>query len=115
MKPLFIGKIRGRVINETFLFIQLVREGAHLYKAGIDPYAGDLYHENPLILITSNFLINYLEPFIPYVFILCDLVCGALLFQMAKNFSRKMVNVSAFFFFNHLYVFKFNEILWLCV
>lgn len=71
-----------------------VQEGAFLYEHNINPYSGDLYHENPLILFASNFLIRNAGPLIPYLFVACDLLCAFLLFKMAKYFTAEMVGVS---------------------
>lgn len=69
-----------------------VKEGAFLFENNINPYSGDLYHENPLILYASNFLIRNASPFIPYLFVACDLLCAFLLFRMAKHFIAQMVS-----------------------
>ena len=71
-----------------------VKEGAFLYESGVNPYTGDVYHENPIILIFSNALIKHIPQLIPYIFIASDLLCGILLFKMAKNFVKKMVRIS---------------------
>lgn len=68
-----------------------VQEGAYLYHAGINPYSGDMYHENPLILVASSFLIKHFSSFIPFLFILMDLTTATLLYQMAKRFVKEMV------------------------
>lgn len=67
-----------------------------MYGNGFDPYAGDLYHENPLILYVSHFLINNAAALIPSFFIIADLVCASLLYKMAKTFTTKMVSKAAF-------------------
>lgn len=73
------------------IIIHTVQEGAYLYNNGINPYIGDMYHENPFILIVSSQLINYLPGFIPIIFVGLDLMVGILLFFMAKNFIKQMV------------------------
>lgn len=62
-----------------------------MYENNVNPYSGDLYHENPLILYASNFLIRKAAPFIPYLFVACDLLCAFLLFRMAKDLTAQMV------------------------
>lgn len=76
-----------------------VQEGAFLYANNINPYTGDLYHENPLILYASNFLIRTASPFIPYLFVGCDLLCAFLLFRMAKDLIAQMVSKLYSFYF----------------
>lgn len=79
-----------------FWFIS-VQEGAFLYDNNVNPYSGDLYHENPLILYASNFLIRNAGPFIPYLFVGCDLLCAFLLFRMAKELIAQMVCILNYF------------------
>lgn len=62
-----------------------------MYNANINPYNGDMYHENPLILVATNFLINKTPHAIPYLIILLDLAAGWLLYKMAQRFIREMV------------------------
>lgn len=69
-----------------------VQEGAFLYDIGVNPYSGDLYHENPIILYASNFLIHTIGTFLPYLFVGCDLLCAFTLYQMAKALIAEMVN-----------------------
>lgn len=64
-----------------------------MYKNNINPYSGDLYHENPLILYASNFLIQNVGSFVPYLFVACDLFCAFLLFRMAKGLIAQMVSL----------------------
>lgn len=78
----------------TFCFFEfLVQEGAFLYEKGINPYSGDLYHENPLILYFSNFLLRNVNSFIPYIFIGCDLLCAYLLMRMSQIFIAQTVSI----------------------
>lgn len=62
-----------------------------MYNANINPYTGDMYHENPLILVATNFLISTMPHVIPYLIILLDLAAGWLLYKMAQRFIREMV------------------------
>lgn len=84
----------------NFLFIfpdtRTVKEGAFLYASGINPYDGDMYHENPIILVLSNALIRKCPSLVPFVFIAIDLMTAILLHQMSKRFVTSMV---CFFFF----------------
>lgn len=106
-----------RTIFELF-FSVAVQEGAYLYENGIDPYAGDMYHENPLVLYSSHLLIKHAAPFIPGLFILCDLLCAFLLYRMSKTFIAKMVrfelehthrNFASFSFFRILFPSSTNS------
>lgn len=65
-----------------------------MYNANINPYTGDMYHENPLILVATNFLINKAPLAIPYLIIALDLATGWLLYKMAQRFIREMVSFS---------------------
>lgn len=73
-------------------FLFPVKEGCFLYNNGINPYTGDNYHENPLILVATNFLINSFEYLIPLIFILLDLLGSLMLHQAATKFVQEMVN-----------------------
>ncbi|XP_058818659.1 phosphatidylinositol glycan anchor biosynthesis class U protein [Topomyia yanbarensis] len=44
-------------------------EGAHLYANGINPYEGDLYHQNPFILVSVWYFLQKASTFIGVVFI----------------------------------------------
>ncbi len=55
----------------------------------MDPYDGDIYHENPLILFVTNYIINNFNDFIPLLFILVDLLTSILIYCSTKNFTRK--------------------------
>lgn len=95
--------IQFYLIKSNYCFI-LVQEGAFLYENNINPYSGDLYHENPLILYASNFLIRNAAPIIPYLFVGCDLLCAFLLFRMAKDLIAQMVSKSY-----HIFLFYRND------
>lgn len=79
-------------LTNQFILNFSVKEGAFLYEHGINPYSGDLYHENPLILFISNFLIRNTSPFIPYLFVGGDLLCAFLLHRMSKNLIAQLVS-----------------------
>lgn len=68
-----------------------VKEGAFLYDNGIDPYAGDIYHESPLFLYLSSFLLRNFNSYIPYFFVGCDLLSAFLLYRMARTFVAQAV------------------------
>lgn len=71
-----------------------VEEGAFLYGSGVDPYVGDVYHENPLVLVGTHFLIEHLSQFIPMLFVLLDLLTGVLLYFMSKRTFMELVRCS---------------------
>lgn len=80
-----------------------------MYDAGINPYTGDVYHENPLVLIASNALIKYVPALIPFLFVVADLLCAALLYQMSKIVTRNLVRLSH----DHIKVILFIKIAFL--
>lgn len=51
-----------------------------------------MYHENPLVLVATNFLLTHGAALVPAVFVLMDLLTGVLLYSMAKRFTREMVS-----------------------
>ncbi|XP_050100602.1 phosphatidylinositol glycan anchor biosynthesis class U protein [Anopheles aquasalis] len=67
-----------------------VEEGAYLYGNGINPYDGDVYHKNPLILVSTRWLIATVPNAIPALFILLDVLSGILLILAARVFIREM-------------------------
>lgn len=85
-----------------------VQEGSHLYENSVDPYQGDVYHENPLTLIGSSFLIKNFNKYIPLIFIILDLAASLLIYSTAKNIVKK--NVSYIYTVSNCYVFYFNII-----
>ncbi|GAB0098215.1 phosphatidylinositol glycan anchor biosynthesis, class U [Sergentomyia squamirostris] len=92
MLSTFAPYIRDRVEVSTPLNSwKRVLEGAHLHERGVDPYSGDMYHENPLILVTTNFLIKNLSPFIPGMFVLIDLLSALFIFGMARIVARELL------------------------
>lgn len=91
----FCGWMKILWLNSDCLYLIYlfsVQEGAFLYKNNVNPYSGDLYHENPLILYASNFLIQNAGAYIPYIFVACDLFCAFLLYRMAKELIPQMVS-----------------------
>ena len=93
-KSKFSKSIENRIEVSTPLNSwKRVLEGSHLYENSVDPYQGDVYHENPLTLIGSSFLIKHLEEFIPLLFIILDLAASLLIYATAKNFVKKHVSI----------------------
>lgn len=88
----FAQIIRNRIEVSTPLNSwKRVEEGAFLYKNGVDPYEGDVYHENPLVLIGAHFLIEHFFHLIPLLFVVVDLLTGLLLYFMAKVTFQDLV------------------------
>lgn len=71
-----------------------VKEGAFLYEMGIDPYKGDIYHENPFILMGSTFLLKHFSDSMSVILILLDLLTAVLIFVGAKGITKKNVRKS---------------------
>lgn len=102
---LFAGCIRYFLITSKFAQViknrievstplnswKRVEEGAFLYGNGVDPYAGDVYHENPLVLVGTHFLIEHFSQFIPILFVFLDLLTGVLLYLTAKMTFNELV------------------------
>jgi GPI-anchor transamidase subunit U len=69
-----------------------VQEGAHLYENEVDPYQGDVFHENPLVLIGGSFLLKNFAGFMHIFFILLDLCTAVFIFYGTKNIAKKNVS-----------------------
>uniref|UniRef100_U5EXN7 Putative major facilitator superfamily permease n=1 Tax=Corethrella appendiculata TaxID=1370023 RepID=U5EXN7_9DIPT len=67
-----------------------VQEGVHLFTTDVNPYHGDLYHESPIVLFGTSYLLKNCDHFIIYIFILLDLLTGILLYFASKVFIREM-------------------------
>lgn len=99
------GTYRGTTSTQptyNLHYIFSVLEGAYLYNSGINPYIGDMYHENPFVLKVSSLLIAYVPTLIPLLFVGMDLLVGILLYHMAKHFIRQMVNIFLIIISNYL-------------
>lgn len=70
-----------------------MQEGAHLYDHEVDPYQGDVFHENPLVLIGANFLLKNFAGLMPTLFILLDLLTAVFIFYATKNIAKKNVSL----------------------
>lgn len=62
-----------------------------MYKNGMNPYDGDIFHQSPLFLFFNNFLIQNLEQYLWVFFILVDLVTVIVLRKAAVEFIAKQV------------------------
>ncbi|XP_063216550.1 phosphatidylinositol glycan anchor biosynthesis class U protein isoform X2 [Bacillus rossius redtenbacheri] len=68
----------------------LVTEGVHLRDEGVDPYAGDLFHESPLGLVAYGWLIRGLSSWLGPVFVACDLATAHLLYCTARCYMAQL-------------------------
>lgn len=70
-----------------------MQEGAYLYENSVDPYQGDVFHENPLVLVGANFLLKNLPViYISIIFILLDLLTAVFIYYAAKAITKKNVS-----------------------
>lgn len=69
--------------------IFIVKEGAHLYDNGIDPYHGDVYHENPFVLIGSTFLLKNFGDFMQLIFVALDLLTAVFIYYATKGITKR--------------------------
>ncbi|XP_063216552.1 phosphatidylinositol glycan anchor biosynthesis class U protein isoform X4 [Bacillus rossius redtenbacheri] len=67
-----------------------VTEGVHLRDEGVDPYAGDLFHESPLGLVAYGWLIRGLSSWLGPVFVACDLATAHLLYCTARCYMAQL-------------------------
>lgn len=51
-----------------------------------------MYHENPLILVTTNFLIKHCSAVIPFLFVVIDLLAAGFIYGMAKIVARELLS-----------------------
>lgn len=68
-----------------------VEEGAFLRAQGVDPYSGDLYHNSPMALWLTSQLIAHIPQFIPFLFILVDLLAGCFLYTTATAVMKMLL------------------------
>lgn len=69
-------------------------EGVVLYNEGINPYAGDIFHETPLVLWLFSKILDQVSPtFINVLFIVCDIITSYLLYKGAKIYSSELVSM----------------------
>lgn len=63
-------------------------EGVHLYKSGLSPYSGVVYHETPLALWLFSLLGNNIT-YLSWLFILGDMVSGLLLSKVGEIVAKQ--------------------------
>jgi hypothetical protein len=64
-----------------------------MYKSKINPYDGDVYHENPIVLYFTSLIISNSSQIIQILYITLDVVTGILLFLAATKFIKDMVKM----------------------
>ncbi|BES97984.1 unnamed protein product [Nesidiocoris tenuis] len=83
--------IQDRVEVSTILNSwKRMTEGAALYRHGISPYAGDIFHETPLALVLCDFMIRRLPDFIGVVYVAVDVLAGLTLYFTAKSYMKEL-------------------------
>ncbi|CAK9299143.1 unnamed protein product [Gordionus sp. m RMFG-2023] len=77
------------------------KEGIILHEYGIDPYDGDMFHENPIDLKLFSLLNRWIPNGIPYIFIVIQIITSLIIYQngklminFQKNFNLKWVYTS---------------------
>ncbi|KAK2184084.1 hypothetical protein NP493_283g03002 [Ridgeia piscesae] len=68
-----------------------VTEGLALYKAGVSPYSGDIFHEMPLMLRFLHYINSLWGPAIYIVFVFTDFVTAIVLERIAKHCGRHLL------------------------
>lgn len=68
-----------------------MEEGAFLRAQGVDPYSGDLYHNSPMALWLTSALITHIPRWIPFLFIIIDLLAGCSLYATAKSVMKMLL------------------------
>ncbi|XP_013381827.1 phosphatidylinositol glycan anchor biosynthesis class U protein [Lingula anatina] len=67
-----------------------VTEGLSLYNSGISPYAGDIFHETPLILKFFNYTVKKMPGLVDLIFVLTDILTAFVLERSVKFISQYM-------------------------
>lgn len=57
----------------------------------MDPYSGDLYHNSPIVLWLTSALITHIPRWIPFLFIVIDLLAGCFLYTTAKKITQLLL------------------------
>ncbi|XP_058448317.1 phosphatidylinositol glycan anchor biosynthesis class U protein [Malaya genurostris] len=65
-------------------------EGAYLYANGINPYSGDLYHQNPFVLVSVWYLLQKAVTLVGIVFIQFEIGTMFMLKKAATVFIREL-------------------------
>lgn len=69
-----------------------VTEGVYLREAGIDPYAGDLFHESPIGVIIFSFMQKYLSSCVLCaIFVMTDLATAWILGVTAYLYTTELI------------------------
>uniref|UniRef100_A0A1A9UMZ6 Phosphatidylinositol glycan anchor biosynthesis class U protein n=1 Tax=Glossina austeni TaxID=7395 RepID=A0A1A9UMZ6_GLOAU len=68
------------------------QEGIYLLKHNIDPYAGDMVHEIPLMLWLLWHATNLLQGWLPLLYVMLDLMTAIVLYKASQLFVRKKLS-----------------------
>jgi len=69
-----------------------VTEGVALYKEGIDPYMGTVFHETPVTLVVCDFFITHTSQYISLLFISCDILTSLFLYKIAQLYMKEVMS-----------------------
>ncbi|XP_019716138.1 phosphatidylinositol glycan anchor biosynthesis class U protein [Hippocampus comes] len=69
-----------------------VVEGLALLDLGVSPYAGDVFHETPLIIYLFHFLVDYAE----ITFILADIIVAVAFYYVVKDYNKQVFRKQKF-------------------
>ncbi|KAE8741080.1 hypothetical protein FOCC_FOCC013336 [Frankliniella occidentalis] len=88
----FKATVSGRVeVSTPINSWKKVTEGVALYKDGINPYSGDMFHESPVGLVIYSQLIDQATPYLSAIFIIFDLLTGHLLYLTAVEYMKHLM------------------------
>ncbi|XP_070495128.1 phosphatidylinositol glycan anchor biosynthesis class U protein [Chironomus tepperi] len=69
-----------------------LKEGVFLYDNGIDPYIGDIFHQNPIVLKSASFLMGTVGEYVSLIFIILDLLTAVFIFYGTRGICKKNYN-----------------------
>ncbi|XP_075869458.1 phosphatidylinositol glycan anchor biosynthesis class U protein [Nelusetta ayraudi] len=69
-----------------------VVEGLALLDLGVSPYAGDVFHETPLVIYLFHFLVDYAE----ITFVLADVIAAVALYMAVKDYNKQVFRKQKF-------------------
>ncbi|XP_077435054.1 phosphatidylinositol glycan anchor biosynthesis class U protein [Vanacampus margaritifer] len=69
-----------------------VVEGLALLDLGVSPYAGDVFHETPLIIYIFHFLVDYAE----VTFMLADVMVAVALYYAVRDYNKQVFRKQKF-------------------
>nr|XP_061813456.1 phosphatidylinositol glycan anchor biosynthesis class U protein-like [Nerophis lumbriciformis] len=69
-----------------------VIEGLALLDLGVSPYAGDVFHETPLIIYLFHFLVDYAD----ITFVLADIITAVALYYAVQDYNKQLFRKQKF-------------------